>query len=709
MTRSSLIFATIVSLTLAVPETRLRKCCPAGRVLSIFPEVVCTIPEGDTSELYIVDPEVTDQQNEFPICERPEDVNTVHLSTLNTTDFLQAQKSCIEIMQVISTNESALIAVNCRHSENDRVEEREQPNASPLQLLNIRRCCPKDKVFDVLAKSCVTNVDSPENYTNTHEFLSLLPELPVHFVNVSKGSRHCASGALVTYEIAEEDIQFERGSLWVTLSEDGSRERMPASIDTSCLELTTNSRTSRRLVFRVCRNADYCQEHSCVRKCCQEHRILSHRFSCTNGNSSSTPSAFYDAVSNFTETAWSSTGYGVLFGRKCRDVYFIESHEILGLTKEGYLRESAEMVNLHDSYCLDVFENGSALSLVCFPELERDTPTVKYVITSSLEIISCVFLLLTLLVYIYLPSLQNLHGKTLMCNAASLLVSYLCLTAMPWVTPLSLRDRPDTSGSTLCTVLGYITLFSLLSAFCWLNVMCFDIWRTFGRLRGKCGGEHSQGKRFLLYSMYAWGLALFITLFCVVSDQLPFLPDHVRPYFGVMKCWFTQDTLGELLFFRLPVAIQLTSNVVFFILTSEHCSKVKAEIRKVAADPSDPRSKRFHADKAKLIMNVKLFIVMGITWIAEIASSLLNTYSAYQWKEIVFYWSDAINCLHGVLIFILFVLKPRVYYALKKRLGFGEKKKGSSQGTSTIQDPSRVKKSASNSTLTSSFAVSLVP
>lgn len=55
---------------------------------------------------------------------------------------------------------------------------------------------------------------------------------------------------------------------------------------------------------------------------------------------------------------------------------------------------------------------------------------------------------------------------------------------------------------------------------------------------------------------------------------------------------------GEMIFFRAPIAIQLISNVVFFILTSRHCSKVKAEIRRVA-DPTDPRSKRFHADKTK--------------------------------------------------------------------------------------------------------------
>ncbi|KAK9293759.1 hypothetical protein QLX08_011371 [Tetragonisca angustula] len=150
-------------------------------------------------------------------------------------------------------------------------------------------------------------------------------------------------------------------------------------------------------------------------------------------------------------------------------------------------------------------------------------------------------------------------------------------------------------------------------------------------------------------------------------------------------------------------------NIVFFILTAEECNKVKAEISRVSS--SDPRRKRFHADKTKFIMNVKLFTVMGISWIAEIISSLLNRYTTLEYKEEFFYVMDVINSLQGVFIFVLFVMKRRVHEALRKRLGHGGSKKryGISQGNSTLQDPYKVKKSASSSTLTSSFAVSTTP
>lgn len=254
-------------------------------------------------------------------------------------------------------------------------------------------------------------------------------------------------------------------------------------------------------------------------------------------------------------------------------------------------------------------------------------------------------------------------------------------------------------------------LFSFLASFCWLNVMCFDIWWTFGGLRGNNSRGRAQRKKFLMYSLYAWGMPMLMTLVGILSDQMKILPHYLRPNIGTSSCWFTQlpGVYGEMLFFVGPVTIQLLANIAFFILTAVHCSKVKAEISRVIADPSDPRSKRFHADRTKLIMNVKLFIVMGISWTMEVVSFFLTRFTNLKWQEQLFYATDVFNCLQGLLIFILFVLKVRVYTALQRRLGFDKKKKGGSQATIALQDPYRVKKSASSSTLTSTFTVSIAP
>uniref|UniRef100_V9IJL3 G-protein coupled receptor Mth2 n=2 Tax=Apis cerana TaxID=7461 RepID=V9IJL3_APICE len=147
--------------------------------------------------------------------------------------------------------------------------------------------------------------------------------------------------------------------------------------------------------------------------------------------------------------------------------------------------------------------------------------------------------------------------------------------------------------------------------------------------------------------------------------------------------------------------------MIFFILTAKQCNKVKEELKKVTTDQSDPRNKQFLANKSKFIMNVKLFIVMGISWMGEIVSALTENYAPFKHHKRFFYPMDILNCLQGLLIFILFVVKRRVHQALKKRL-FDEKKKFD-RVTPSLQDPFKMRKSVSNSTLTSTFAVSSIP
>lgn len=62
-------------------------------------------------------------------------------------------------------------------------------------------------------------------------------------------------------------------------------------------------------------------------------------------------------------------------------------------------------------------------------------------------------------------------------------------------------------------------------------------------------------------------------------------------------------------------------------------------------------------------MNLKLFIVMGASWLMEIISTIV------QKPEELFYISDAFNILQGVMVFMIFVCKKRVWIAIRTRIG----------------------------------------
>lgn len=74
---------------------------------------------------------------------------------------------------------------------------------------------------------------------------------------------------------------------------------------------------------------------------------------------------------------------------------------------------------------------------------------------------------------------------------------------------------------------------------------------------------------------------------------------------------------------------------------------------------------KFFVDKAQFMMNTKLFIVMGITWVLELLSACFYNRSR------VFIWiiSDSFNVLLGVLVFLIFVFKKRVWEEILQKLG----------------------------------------
>ncbi|KAI4478919.1 hypothetical protein M0804_011381 [Polistes exclamans] len=487
----------------------------------------------------------------------------------------------------------------------------------------------------------------------------------------------------------------------------------------SCYELTPESTISNgKLILRGCYNERICSDKLCIRKCCPEDRfILAGKSGCNKLSNDSyiKPVTLHEEILKIPgQRNIFKNDYGILIGTPCgkTGMFYLGPNDNFSVTSNGYIDLIQSRIYNHNEYCMESFHrgiNGTFQPFICFEDREHDCQ-LRCDIYTILQLISCGFLLITLVVYACLPVLQNLHGKTLMCHVASLFSAYFCLTIINWVTP---KRNVTASVSTIsCKVLGYAMLFSFLSAFSWLNVMCFDIWWTFGGSRGSTSTRRRRSwKRFLLYCLYAWGFACFITVIVIVGDHVKILPNYLTPSIGLGNCWFThgRNLHGEIVFFIGPVTLQLIINIIFFVVTSINCNKVKAEIDRIIVDPSDARNKRYQADRMRLMMNIKLFIVMGVTWILEIISYFANKYAKdWEWKEEFFYLSDSFNCLQGLAIFILFVLKKRVYHALRKRMGF-EDKRSSSNATTALHDTCRVNKSASNSTLMSTFQVSSTP
>ncbi|KAI4481522.1 hypothetical protein M0802_013981 [Mischocyttarus mexicanus] len=216
-----------------------------------------------------------------------------------------------------------------------------------------------------------------------------------------------------------------------------------------------------------------------------------------------------------------------------------------------YLENGNKMLNPRQ-YCLTIMKHlpNEYLLLFCKKNIDKDT-SIDFYIESSVHgflislgmIISIPFLIITWLVYTFIKELRNLHGFVLRAYIASLTLSYVILTTVQIV-------PSEWISNTCCVFLAFCMYFFFLASFYWLNVMCFDIWWTFG------------------FNLY-----------------------------------------------------------------------------------------------------VKLFIVMGITWITEIMSTLSKGSPDFIW-----YITDMVNTLQGLIIFVTLVCKEKIKRLLLKKLGYKNSK-----------------------------------
>ncbi len=117
------------------------------------------------------------------------------------------------------------------------------------------------------------------------------------------------------------------------------------------------------------------------------------------------------------------------------------------------------------------FWNETSIS-ICAQQLsssfrQRFSPLLKYLSLSALGC-SVFFSLLHILLFFLLPKTRNLPGKNLFCLTLSLLVSQGLFLA--FIT---------SKNEVICVTSAVAMHYFFLASFFWMNVMSFDIWRTF--------------------------------------------------------------------------------------------------------------------------------------------------------------------------------------------------------------------------------------
>lgn len=322
-----------------------------------------------------------------------------------------------------------------------------------------------------------------------------------------------------------------------------------------------------------------------------------------------------------------------------------DKYEIVDTETGPVLIESYEYPPIPaDSFCTSFNETtGKEIVLVCFDNVLGEEPSLwNSILYFILSLISAIFLLITLTVYLILPELREIQDKAMMSAVTALAVSYIILCIQ------NMKEYGN-DEMVLCVVLAFVLYYAFLSAFCWLNVVAFNIWRVVWFKNFVL----SDKVLFPIYCVFGWFVPTSFLIAALTTHYLQ--GPHLKPHFGEHRCWFN-GTSEIWAFFYGPIAFLLALNVIYLSLTSW---RLWHEYREYNGN-------KLRALRFKCLLYVKLMLVMGITWIFEILSFAAGS---DHW-----YWipTDVLNTLQGFIIFVLLVVtrkRVRILLAKKKPCG----------------------------------------
>ncbi|CAH0715419.1 unnamed protein product, partial [Brenthis ino] len=406
-----------------------------------------------------------------------------------------------------------------------------------------------------------------------------------------------------------------------------------------------------------------CIGRVCLWKCCDLGMMYLNRTCTEVDNSEVNP--FRPPVYKGREmsTLTANQHFFYMYRLSC-EKYLVDSNtpgEDIYIQENGTLFEVA-MNNLQwhapAKYCVDMMFDHSAptsrlVAGVCYPDdsTSRDSPGL-YIAYGVGLMLSVPFLLATFLVYAFIPELRNLHGMCLMAYCAGLIVAY------PFLAYLKFHTGKVGIAMTGCYVVAFIIYYAFQTSFFWLNIMCFDIWRTFRGYRGS-SNKRRESRRFAIYGVYAWGVPAILTA-CTVGMQFGDVRGNViTPGFGSVRCWF-DNWLSELVYFFIPVFVLVVCNSVFFTITAYRIRSIRQETA-ILKGAESSRSDKLQKDKQRYGLYLKLFVVMGVNWSIEVISFAVG---GSNWYWIVV---DLSNIALGIYIFFIFVWKNKVRNLIRKR------------------------------------------
>ncbi|XP_046401776.1 probable G-protein coupled receptor Mth-like 5 [Ischnura elegans] len=255
---------------------------------------------------------------------------------------------------------------------------------------------------------------------------------------------------------------------------------------------------------------------------------------------------------------------------------------------------------------------------------------LRMVVDPMLHALAIACLLIVAVAHFVVPQLRDLAGNIVSSMCVSLAVAYAADTVKIF------QGFAEHVNFLAADILLY---GALMTAFIWLNVMGYYVWKTF-RSRNVYI-RITDGRKYCYYSLYViLFTAVFTSLAAFSHFFLDMSPGSTKPKTSSELGW-----LGKAIF-STAIAFTILVNIYFFITTRQTINKMSSY-------------GRIHQKmKFSFKMFIKLFLVMAITWMFLLLSWF--RYDALQYVYI------AINGIQCPLILYICICQRRVLFLVKK-------------------------------------------
>ena len=254
--------------------------------------------------------------------------------------------------------------------------------------------------------------------------------------------------------------------------------------------------------------------------------------------------------------------------------------------------------------------------------------SVQSVLTLIGNILSMVSLAFTMTTYCMFETIRTKAGKCIMNLCVALFFAQLSFQV----------SETFLSYGGACTAVAVFQHYTWLVAFLWMNVLAFDISRTFADMKPS-NGVHDV-TRLRVFAVYAWGLPGVFVAGCLVlafCTKLPF------SYGSKTVCWIAGHH-AITYYFVTPLAVVITANAVLFV-------RAVVALRRTMSTANRARPPK--QQRRTFTIYMRLTSLMGFTW-------LFGYLAMVDILHFLWYPFILCNTCQGVFICASFTLTPTV-------------------------------------------------